>query len=91
MIPQFFVTAISALIFAIFAPNHSLPVGHGGGGAGLPSNETIVDEITDLVKLALRQVEDVVVEAEGWDALGMIFRSVSFPSFFQGISRTDTF
>ncbi|KAI5475906.1 MFS transporter, sucrose transport protein [Pseudohyphozyma bogoriensis] len=68
VLPQFLVTALSALIFALFAPQHSVA----GAGHALPTNETMIDALPDITRTLLRRAEDS--SAGGWDALGMIFR-----------------
>ncbi|KAM0755997.1 hypothetical protein T439DRAFT_320688 [Meredithblackwellia eburnea MCA 4105] len=76
VLPQFIVTALSALIFAIFAPHQSvLGGGHGGGGTlqPPPATESGGDEgdLVPILRLALRAVAEQV---EDWDAVGMVFR-----------------
>lgn len=69
VLPQFLVTGISSIVFALFAPGYSVVAGEGA-----PASSTITSSLEDLSRLAARQAGKVV-ESE-WDALGMIFRSV---------------
>ncbi|KAM0788744.1 hypothetical protein ACM66B_002836 [Microbotryomycetes sp. NB124-2] len=86
VIPQLLVSALSSLIFAIFAPHHTV-IGHGPKPVSPIAEpppisfenatsivETIVDEG---FKFVVRQSDsDRTEEAseQGWDALGLVFR-----------------
>lgn len=67
---------MSSIIFALFAPHHSVLAGHPAVPAIPPTNATaaalsgdaLLATVSDLVRKAAEG------EGEGWDALGMIFR-----------------
>ncbi|GAA5961763.1 hypothetical protein JCM21900_000753 [Sporobolomyces salmonicolor] len=86
VLPQFLVTALSSIIFAFFAPHHSVLGPHAPPPASATSaanSTTLLEEArwrraaavaTGLGTLATRQDEAIEGSGGGWDALGLIFR-----------------
>ena len=82
VMPQFLVTGISSLIFAILAPHHSVvPHSQPHGAGAIPAETMSVDAAAAVesvvATLMRRQSEDGDVfaeEAAEWDALGLVFR-----------------
>lgn len=81
VIPQFLVTGMSSIIFAIFEPDKSVLHGHHPGK--IPLNGTAVDNAnaanatmasTNATLLNLLPREDEVVAAEGVNSVAIIFR-----------------
>ncbi|KAK4056571.1 hypothetical protein OIO90_002419 [Microbotryomycetes sp. JL221] len=85
VIPQFLVSALSSLIFALFAPHHTV-VGHGPrplspvAAPALPTplssdvTSTVIEAATDALVRVVARESDSRAKGTGWDALGMVFR-----------------
>lgn len=73
MIPQFLVTGLASLIFAIFEPERSVLEGHHAGTSHPvpPTNGTVADLGAELLRRA-----DEAAPRE-FDSIGLIFRSVN--------------
>lgn len=82
VIPQFLVTGLSAILFALLEPGHSvLDQGHAGHPAAgnIPSKNVTniaVAAVAAVSSPALRLAREAPVEAAaaGWDSIGIIFR-----------------
>lgn len=87
VIPQFIVTGISAIVFAIFEPGLSVLPAHGSNSPGSSSNSTIVD----VASLAADSVSEDT-SRQGFDSIGFMFRLVLFtfkdrPSVLGSVDR----
>lgn len=71
MVPQFIVTGLSSIIFAVLAPHHNVLA-----GSHALTTEAVKDSTSALLDgVDIRAVaQEVVTAAQDWDALGMIFR-----------------
>lgn len=79
VLPQFLITALSSIIFALFAPGHSVVAGHGAPVvvAPIPTDDDRDEVITGFARVAVRQATE---GAGAPDTLGIIFRQVLNPA-----------
>lgn len=67
VLPQLIVTGLSSIIFAIFAPEHSVLV----PPVVLPPSTATAGVLKEAIELVARQQ---IEATKSWDALGLIFR-----------------
>ena len=72
VIPQFLVTGLSSVIFAIFEPGKS--VAHEGNLGDAVANNATASVVQGAVKFLVREAVDGGAAPKGFDTIGFIFR-----------------